>query len=62
MTDDLSTEHLFGALQLAGPGAYAQASEECYVELGVDAAVEVAACRRDAALPLEHPKMLGSHR
>jgi len=56
--EGLSTEHLFGPLQLAGPGADAQTPEEGYVELGVDAAVEVATSRGDAALPLQYPQMM----
>ena|SRR5215210_7383374 len=61
MMDGLSTEYLFGPLQLARPRADAQALEKGYVELGVDTAVEVAAGRRDTALPLQHTEMVRAH-
>ena len=56
--EGLSTKHLFRSLQLAGSGANAQTLEQCDIELRIDASVEVAAGRWDAALPLQHPEML----
>jgi hypothetical protein len=57
----LSTEHLFRTLQLTGPGPDALTLEEGYVEVRVNAAIELSARLGDASLPLQHAEMLRSN-
>jgi hypothetical protein len=52
------TENLLRPLQLSGPLAHAHAPQKRDIELGIDPAVEITTGRGDAALPLEHPKMM----
>jgi hypothetical protein len=54
----LSTERLLRCLELARAGTDAQTLEQRDIELGVNAAIEVAAGGQDAALPFKHPKVL----
>ncbi len=54
------TKNLFGPLEFPGPRTDAHASQQGYVEFSVDAAVVVATRYRDAALPLQHPEVLGT--
>ncbi len=56
------TEDLFRPLELPGPLADAHALEQGDIELRVDTAVEVSTGRGYAALPLQHPEVLGTDR
>ena len=55
----LLTEHLLWPLQPSRPYANTQASEQGDVECRIETSIEVAAGWRDAARPLQHPKVLG---
>jgi hypothetical protein len=54
-----SLQHLFKSLKTCWSGTHPHCSQKGYIELGINAAVMVAAGRWDATTPLERPDVLG---